>query len=76
MAETKQAPRAGEINRATSTADPIGDTAGPAEVTADQVKAKKGEVTCPNCKRVWPVRVNDAGSTIPCLCGFLIEVAG
>lgn len=74
MAAT-QPPRQGEINRANSQPEPIGSTAGPAEVTADQVKAKKDTVECPNCTRVWPVRTNDKGTTIPCLCGFLLEIA-
>lgn len=74
MAAT-QPPRAGEINRATGTPEPVGDTAGAAETTSDQVKAKKDTVTCPNCGRVWPVRTNDKGTIIPCLCGFQVEVA-
>lgn len=70
-----QPPRQGELNRANSQPEPIGSTAGPAEETGDQVKPKKGTVTCPNCGRAWSVRTDDAGSTIPCLCGFQIEVA-
>lgn len=72
---TPQPPRAGEINRGSGAPEPIGSTAGPAEETADQVKAKKGEVTCPNCGRSWSARDRDKGTTIPCLCGFQIEVA-
>lgn len=71
-----QPPRAGEINQANSTSVPVGTTAGPAETTSDLVEPKKGAVTCPNCKRSWPVRPADTGSTLPCLCGFLIEITG
>lgn len=71
----QQPPRAGEINRANSAPEPIGSSAGPAETTSDLVKPKAGVATCPNCSREWPVRTNDKGSTIPCLCGFNIEVA-
>lgn len=74
MAAT-QPPRQGEINRANSQPEPVGSSAGPAETTSDQVKIKKDTVTCPNCGRAWPVGTNDKGTTLPCLCGFSIEVA-
>lgn len=74
MAAT-QPPRQGEISRANSQPELVGSSAGPSETTSDQVKAKKDAVTCPNCQRSWPVRTNDKGTTLPCLCGFNIEVA-
>jgi len=71
----REVPRAGELSRAASVAQAVGDTAGPAETTFEVVKPKSSTAICPNCERAWPVRAADKGSTLPCLCGFQISVA-
>lgn len=56
----------------------VGLTAGPAEETSGLVKIRKvGDdqvVECPNCNRRWPNAPRYRGSTIPCVCGYLLNV--
>lgn len=70
-----QGPETVERDGRQQVARAVGDTVGDAEVTSDQVKTKKDTVECPNCHRVWPVSDRHRGTTIPCLCDFLISVA-
>lgn len=71
----RETPIPGSVDRAVSTPEAVGLTAGDAETTSATVKAKKDQITCPNCGRVYDVRASMQGTTIPCLCGFLINVA-
>lgn len=73
MAE-RQPPTPGSVDRANSASAAVGETAGEAETTAAVVKTRKNTVACPNCKRIFDVGTGMHGKTIPCLCGFLINV--
>lgn len=59
----------------------VGASAGPAEEVATLVPVDGGtrrdplrSVTCPNCKRVWPVNDRQLGAIIPCLCSHQIMI--
>jgi hypothetical protein len=53
----------------------VGATLGPAEEVSGVVKPDKdGVVSCPNCNRRYADAARYVGSTLPCVCGFQIEV--
>lgn len=49
-------------------------TSGKSEDVSGVVEIERGQIVCPNCGRSRQYQYNLAGSVIPCLCGFEIEV--
>ncbi len=77
-ATTKAALEAAERAQKRLVIGTVGFTGGSADSVGGTVKPSKQNnvevLVCPNCERQQPYTISAAGSSVPCVCGFLIQM--